>query len=224
MSKQPRICCFTDVLCGYSYIAHARFEELATDFAGQVTLTYHFRSTYGDVRGRLAQSGKSPNAYSAMAREVLDRFDHIEVHPDIFRREVPTSSIPAHLYLRAVKLLEDEGLIPTAGTSVFSQMMWAVQRSFFRDLVDVSQRSVLDEIAGDIGIPIADVARVIDDGRAFAELDRDARLERRFGVQMSPALVLNEGRQVLNGNVGYRIIKANIDELLSTPIAAPGWC
>ncbi len=46
------------------------------------------------------------------------------------------------------------------------------------------------------------------------------------GVQGSPTYVFNEGRQMLYGNVGYRIIEANVRELLSAPAAAgePSWC
>ena len=46
------------------------------------------------------------------------------------------------------------------------------------------------------------------------------------GVQGSPTFVFNEGRQMLYGNVGYRIIEANLRELLSRPSAEgmPSWC
>ena len=41
---------------------------------------------------------------------------------------------------------------------------------------------------------------------------------------MSPSLVLNEGRQHLNGNVGYRLIEANVHELLCNPDEEMNWC
>lgn len=34
---------------------------------------------------------------------------------------------------------------------------------------------------------------------------------------VSPTLIFNEGRQRLNGNVGYRVIEANIRELRHNP-------
>jgi hypothetical protein len=36
--------------------------------------------------------------------------------------------------------------------------------------------------------------------------------------------VLNEGRQHLNGNVGYRVIEANVRELLHKPADEMSWC
>jgi protein-disulfide isomerase len=46
-----------------------------------------------------------------------------------------------------------------------------------------------------------------------------------LGVKGSPSLVLNEGRQTLYGNVGFRVIEASIAELLREPEAgAASWC
>lgn len=222
MSERTLILSFTDILCGHCYFANARFEQLKADFGTQVELTYHFHATYGDVHRKIKQSGKSESEYGAMVRDVADRFDHVEVHPDIFRKNIPTSSVPAHLYLRAVKVLEDQGILDPKDQK-FERMMWQLRLAFFRDLVDVSQRGVLDEIARGLEIPVDEVARAIDDGRAFADLTHDAKLTRTFNVQMTPALVLNEGRQQLNGNVGYRVIEANIRELLTNRAAELSW-
>jgi len=43
-------------------------------------------------------------------------------------------------------------------------------------------------------------------------------------VEASPGFVLNEGRQVLFGNVGYRVLEANMRELIREPAAgAASW-
>ena len=68
------------------------------------------------------------------------------------------------------------------------------------------------------------MTRLLESGRAHAELDHDARLQRDYAVQVSPSLVLNEGRQHLNGNVGYRVIEANVRELLHKPADEMSWC
>ena len=41
---------------------------------------------------------------------------------------------------------------------------------------------------------------------------------------MSPTLSLNEDRQRLAGNVGYRVIEANVRELLEGPAPEGSWC
>ena len=43
-------------------------------------------------------------------------------------------------------------------------------------------------------------------------------------MRASPTMLLNEGRQQLTGNVGYRVIEANVRELLESPDAKLSWC
>jgi hypothetical protein len=44
-------------------------------------------------------------------------------------------------------------------------------------------------------------------------------------IQGSPSFVLNDGRQILYGNVGFKIIEANIREILRQPTAdQASWC
>jgi hypothetical protein len=51
-------------------------------------------------------------------------------------------------------------------------------------------------------------------------------VEPMSGVALgSPSLVLNEERQKLYGNVGFRVMQANIQELIRTPHAdEASWC
>ena len=64
----------------------------------------------------------------------------------------------------------------------------------------------------------------MDEGRAFAALFADAELQKQHLIQGSPTFLLNEGRQKLYGNVGYRIIRANLEELLEGPEDLASWC
>ena len=44
-------------------------------------------------------------------------------------------------------------------------------------------------------------------------------------IEGSPSFVLNEGRQKLYGNIGFRLIEDNIHELLLAPRAdEASWC
>jgi len=82
------------------------------------------------------------------------------------------------------------------------------------------------ELLAPTGIDADAVRARIDSGEAYAALHRDAELMKSYGVLGSPTYVFNEGRQLLYGNVGYRIIEANLRELSSAhPVEGePSWC
>ncbi len=64
----------------------------------------------------------------------------------------------------------------------------------------------------------------LEDGQAYAALAEDYEIAGQSQVQGSPTFVLNEGRQKLYGNVGYRIIEANVQELLRDKRDMASWC
>jgi len=58
----------------------------------------------------------------------------------------------------------------------------------------------------------------------MAALLRDQALKEQYQIVGSPTYVLNDGRQKLFGNVGYRILDANVRELLERPETGASWC
>ena len=96
--------------------------------------------------------------------------------------------------------------------------------AFFRDGIDISQRARQLEIAEARGLPVSEIEACLDSGRAFAGFAADLEQAAALGVRVSPTVVFNEGRQRLNGNVGFRIIEANVRELLRAPEVGQSWC
>jgi predicted DsbA family dithiol-disulfide isomerase len=64
----------------------------------------------------------------------------------------------------------------------------------------------------------------IRDGSAMAFLMGDYQNAKRQEIKGSPSYVIGDGRQTLYGNVGYRVILANIEELLKNPTDEASWC
>ena len=221
MSNPVHVLCFNDVLCGYCYAGDIRFEELKTTFGDEIAMSYHFIPVYGDVKRRIARSSMTPAEYGSMVRRIGGQFEHVEFAEGVFDEVLPASSTAAHLYLCAVRLLQDQGEVEPGA---FERLLWRTRTAFFKDKIDVSRRANLDTLAEQSGIPIAEVHAGIEDGRAFAELSRDLELQRQYDVRVTPSLVMNEGRQHLNGNVGYRVLEANVRELLRNPHPTMSWC
>jgi hypothetical protein len=63
------------------------------------------------------------------------------------------------------------------------------------------------------------------DGSAYAALWSDQLLREAQQIKGSPTYIIDGGRQTLFGNVGYRVIEANVKELLK-PQTGEGasWC
>ena len=88
----------------------------------------------------------------------------------------------------------------------------------------ISRREVLLEIAEEAELNLTSLRQALADGSAMAGLSGDLRSAGEQGVKGSPTWVINEGRQILYGNVGYRILAANIEELLRQPRSEASWC
>ncbi|MBX3248682.1 MAG: DsbA family protein [Myxococcales bacterium] len=209
---------FSDVLCVWAYVGQVRLDELEAAFGASVSVDCHFMTVFGDARGKLHaawdERGGLP-AYAEHVRSVADRFEHVTVHPKTWAEVAPTSSLGCHIFLAAVKLYDAQ---------MFRRAAWSLREAFFRHARDISQRAVQLEVADEIGLPAAELESLLYSGQAHAELSRGLQLARRYAIEVSPSYVFDDGRQRLNGNVGYRVIEANVRELLRAPDPGHSWC
>ena len=227
-SRPIRITHFSDVLCVWAYVSQVRIDELRKSFGEAIEVDFRFVSVFGDTKGKLEKAWGErggAGAYSDHVKEVAARFEHVRVHDEIWTREAPCSSMPAHLLLCAARILEGRehgGGVRLHGP--FERTAWAVREAFFCDVADISSRDALLGIAADAGLSVGEVEQLLDNGLAHAQLAADLELVREHSIQASPTLVFNEGRQRLTGNVGYRIIEANVRELIESPPGEHTWC
>lgn len=213
---------YADILCVWAYVSEVRLLELEREFGDDVGIEHHWFQVFGDVHAKLYANWRDKGGaagYSAHVREIVARFAHVPVHPDIWQRETPSSSMPAHAVLCAVRLLD-----ANEQRQRVSQVAAAIRTAFFRDLVDVSMRDRLLDIVETCGVSVPRVEALLDNGAAWAALSADLDLAREHNVRASPTLIFNEGRQRLTGNVGYRVIEANVRELLQGPPGGQSWC
>tara|TARA_R110002124_G_scaffold105934_2_gene257177 strand:+ start:4280 stop:4987 length:708 start_codon:yes stop_codon:yes gene_type:complete len=222
---------FSDVLCIWAYASQIRLEEIARNFGADVQVDYRFCSVFGNSADKISRGWADKGAYAGFnrhLREVGKKFSHIDVHPEIWLTIRPASSDSAHLFIKAVQIVElksEGGGDSGAGGPLSAQLIWQLRRAFFQECRDISQRRVQHAIAEQIGIPIAPVEAEINNGAAFALLAADNLQRDQLKIEGSPTFVLNQGRQKLYGNLGYRVIEANIRELLREPgISEMSWC
>lgn len=232
MSDRVVVDYYTDILCVWAYFAQVKIDELKQEFADQVEIRHHYLSLFGNNQVRIAEGWTDGvggfAGYAAHVQELGKNFPHVALHPDLWLANAPASSMPIHLYLKAVQLLEQRGSLEAAETqhrrSASEQLAWRLRLAFFRDAKNIGQRAVLDAEATAIGIPTAALDAVMQNGEAHAalSLDMDERSDKM--IEGSPTFLMNEGRQKLYGNIGYRAIAANVQENLERKVDVPSWC
>jgi predicted DsbA family dithiol-disulfide isomerase len=219
------ILCFSDILCVWAYFAELRLDEARRNFGEQIRFQHRFCSVFGDVPGKIATGWRDKGGYEGFAEHVQHiaaRFPEAPIHPRLWRESQPASSDPAHVFLKAAQICEQE---QSCAPGAFERGIRKLRDAFFVEGRNVAQREVLAGIGAGLDAPVDLLFRLIDDGRAHAALAADYREAETLGVKGSPTMILNEGRQKLFGNVGYRIVEANIQELLREPNPdLASWC
>ena len=224
------ITCFSDVLCVWAYVSQVRLVAVKEKFGDKVRIRHRFCSVFGDTAEKIESSWKDKGGYdgfNAHLRHVAEKFPHITVHPDIWLKTRPASSASPHLFLKAVQLWDREFAVigGQSNSQVFEQIMEEFRSAFFRDCRDISRWDVQHEIAERLGANIGAIEKLVHSGVAFAGLAADYQDADKMRIEGSPSLVLNEGRQKLYGNVGFRLIDANIQELFRVaPDDDASWC
>lgn len=215
---------FSDILCVWAYVSQRRLDELTATFGERVRITPHFVSVFGDVFGKLERGWSERGGaagYAEHVRGVCARMGRPDVHAECWTKDTPRSSMSAHLYLSAVRAAEAEGALEVGS---LDRAVHALRVAFFEAARDVSRHDEQRRIVESAGLSSAVIDERLENGAAHAVLSRDFDLVKQIGIEMSPTLVFNEGRQRLNGNVGYRVIEANVRELLDHEAPTASWC
>jgi len=232
-SPQLRIHYFTDVLCVWAYLAQVRLDELIKHHSSDIEISYHFMPIFACTEHRIGEGWKDKGGYEAFGRhthQVCAAYPYLNLHKDVWCVNAPKTSATSHLFFKAIQCLVEKGLISNEAQvglqnrTLFEEFVWSVRLAFFEDARDISDMEVLMDIAKTMQLPIAEIKATLDDGAALAALFRDIELRDEFRVEGSPTYILNEGRQKLYGNVGYRIIEANLNEILKQPKMEASWC
>jgi predicted DsbA family dithiol-disulfide isomerase len=224
MTRIP-IIYFSDVLCVWAYWAQLRIDEIVRNFGDKVEIQPRFCSVFGDTARKMETAWGAKGGHDGFRAHLFEAarsFPEAPLHPEIWASARPASSLGPHLMLKAIQLAAGDGEI---GPQVFLRAATLMRRAFFEAAQDIAVDAVQQDIAKQAGANMTIVARYLADGQAHAALASDYKDADAMGVAGSPTFILNNGRQKLFGNVGYRIIEANIEELLAAPRPdQASWC
>ena len=210
---------FTDLLCIWAYTSQIRLDELKQTFGSQLNINYHFINLFGDTQSRIGTGWADRNGFSGFAihtQEVATQFPHVKLSNKVWQNTRPKSSVLPHLFLKAIELKHGQLALENAA--------WQLRLAFFSQGRDIGLWSELKQIASELDLRFEPIQQAIDDGSAYAALWQDQILKEQYKIEGSPTFYMNEGRQKLFGNLGYKIMQANIQELLLKPTTGASWC
>jgi hypothetical protein len=187
---------------------------------------------FGNTNERIGNGWKDRGGFNGFSKHVLEvaaEFPHVKVNPEIWVKTSPKTSATSHLYLKAIQLLMtkdelDSSVDSSSGKTVLEELLWRFRCAFFADARDIGSLSTLNTIAEEMHLPLGKIQEALEDGSALAELVTDLENKESFKLEGSPSYILNNGRQKLYGNVGYKVIEANVQELLERGDKQASWC
>ena len=211
---------YSDVLCVFAYASEIKVRTLVERRGAAVRVDRRFCASFGDTDKKIGEGWKDKGgwkAYAAHVAETAHRFPYVDFDPAAWRDVRPATSHSAHLLLKAIQL--------TNPPQVFDAACWAIRRAFFAEARDTAARAVQREVAAAAGADLGRADIVLADGRAHAALAADYEQAEADKIEGSPTFVFPEGRQKLYGDVGFRILEANVAERLRPRGPdEPAWC
>ena len=219
MDKTLIIDYYTDVLCVWAWIAQRRIDELNKKLVNKIEFRYYYVDIFGDVPSKMNTQWEKKGGYVGFAEHVQKSasiFEDVAISSKIWTKVRPATSANAHLVLKAIERTYEKN------ESI--DMALKFRTAFFIDALDIGNLEVLFGIVKANGLDQDKISKSIHDGSAMAMLMHDYQKSKQQSIKGSPSYVIDEGRQTLYGNVGYRVLLANIEELLQNPSDEASWC
>ncbi len=219
MSQPLIIDYYSDLLCVWAWIAQKRLDELNQKLGDKIEIHYHFVNVFGDTQTKMSNQWASKGGYEGFSRHVIESakpYLHAPVSNEIWSAVKPTTSANAHLILKAVEF--HYGKAKGVDTALI------LRKAFFVNAIDISDFNSLYSLLESSDIDLKKIKSSISDGKAMAALMSDYQSAQQLALKGSPTYIIDNGRQTLYGNVGYRVLLANIEEQLKRPTDEASWC
>ena len=219
MSEPLVINYYSDVLCVWAWISQQRINELNSKMGDKIQIKYHYIDVFGDALGKIHSQWVDRGTFDGFSEHVVthaNSYTNELTHPDIWKTVRPASSANAHLMLKAIEIAYDPQ------TSI--AMAVEFRKAFFLWAINISDLNELYTLVDKNGLDVETLLMTISQGTAIASLMNDSQLAKNKMIKASPSFCIDNGRLTLYGNVGYRVLQANIEEVLNRDKGSASWC
>jgi predicted DsbA family dithiol-disulfide isomerase len=210
---------YSDVLCVWAWIAQRRIDELNDKLVGKIEFRFHYMDVFGDASNKIPTQWQDKGGFPGFASHVHQAakpYPDAPINSELWENVRPKTSANAHLILKAIEL--------SYGKGKSIELALLIRQAFFIDGQDIGQLSLLFSLVEQTGLDCQPIHKSIDDGSAMGALMADYQQAKAQSLKGSPTYIIDNGRQVLFGNVGYRVLLANIEEQLKAPLNEASWC
>jgi len=181
-----RVSYYSDVLCIWAYAAQRRLEQLVQKFGDEISVDARFCSVFPDAWGKIEEKWKTRGGFAGFNRHTNDvarKFPHIDVHERLWVESRPRTSASAHLFLKAIEIVEREDVSKPRPylDRISTRATWELRRAFFASAKDISDWQVHKEIAESLGIDYGRVDEKIRSSEAVVQLAVDYNLSQNTG-------------------------------------------
>lgn len=210
---------FSDILCVWAWISQQRINELNSKMGDKIQIKYHYIDVFGDALGKIHSQWINRGTFDGFSNHVIthaNSYTNEITHPDIWKTVRPASSANAHLMLKAIEIAFD--------TQTSIAMAVEFRKAFFLQAINISVLDELYDLTKQNGLSTERLSNTISQGTAMASLMNDYQLAKNEIIKGSPSFSIDDGRLTLYGNVGYRVLQANIEEVLNRDKGSASWC
>lgn len=219
MKNPVKIDYFSDVLCIWAWITQKRIDELNKNLGDKIEIRYRYLDIFGNTQEKMDKQWSEKGHFEGFAEHIVDSakpYPDANVASNIWSKVRPSTSASAHLVLKAIEL--------GYGMKKSAAMALVFRKAFFIDAQDISDLGLLFARAEKNGLDIAVIDEAIKNGKAMAALMSDYQMAKELSLKGSPTYIIDNGRQTLYGNVGYKLLLVNIEEQFKHPYNQASWC
>ena len=202
---------YSDILSVAAHFVDERLERLVERYGDQLKVNYHWVSLLSDTDS--PDKRNSVVDYYQHIEQLKNVSSYIQFNDSIWLNKIRTSSSGAHLFLKAVQLLEESRGNPSY--SIVHSLANRYRRVYFEDGEDISNFLVLEKVLDELSIDKASVNEFIRNSKALnALIDDEKACHKIHSHEVLPLLSFQRGNYKLYGDVSFKVIENMVENLI----------
>lgn len=196
-AKPVKIDFVSDVVCPWCAVGLNSLEEALRSLDGEVAADIRFHPF--ELNPQMAPEGEDVGEH--LARKYGSTPEQMAQNREAIRERGASVGFTFNMDKRAriYNTFDAHRLLHWAETQGKQrELKHALLGAYFTDGRDVSDRSVLAEVAGTVGLDAAEARRVLDEGRYAEEVREQERFYQAQGVRAVPSVIVND-RYLIQG-------------------------